>query len=161
MDFEQWFKERTSGFERLLIRGAIILLIMLLISQALLTIPEMRQVLNLVDRLEGEPFVPVDTAISLSGDSAHYLELTLRGEATGVLEVLINGISVDSFSKNRSVVVRVSEGDLVEIDGDVPDEALAVVVSAISAEVMLPKHGREIHFFGRPETVGRVVISGN
>lgn len=161
MDFEQWFKERTSGFERLLIRGAITLLIMLLISQALLTMPEMRQALNLVDRLEGEPYVPVDTAISLSGDSVHYLELTLRGEAAGVLEVLINGVSVDSFSKNKSVVIMVSDGDLVEIDGDIPDEALAVVVSAISADVMLPKYGREVHFFGRPETVGRVVISGN
>ncbi|MBS4030742.1 MAG: hypothetical protein KGZ63_04890 [Clostridiales bacterium] len=165
MDFEQWFKERTSGFERLLIRGAIFLLVLLFLSQALLTVPGVRRTLNLVDRLEGEPYTPVDIgapAISRSaGDVMHYLELTLLGEVKGNVEVFVNGTAVKSFSENTSVVITVSEGDLVEIDGDIPEEELGVVVSAVSDGIQLPQHGRQVHFFGRPETIGWVVIKGD
>jgi hypothetical protein len=165
MDFEQWFKKRTSDFERLLIRGAIFLLVILFLSQALLTVPGIRRTLNMVDRLEGEPYTPADTgapAISRSaGDVKHYLELTLLGEAKGIVEVFVNGTAVKSFSENASVVITVREGDLVEIDGDIPDEDLGIVVSAVSESILLPQHGRQVHFFGRPETVGWVVIKGD
>lgn len=166
MDFEQWFKERTSGFERLLIRGAIFLLVLLFLTQALLTVPVVRRTLNLVDRLEGEPYTPVDAeapAISRpAGDAAmHYMELTLLGKAEGVVEVYVNGTPVKSFAENTSVVITVRDGDLVEIDGDVPEEDLGIVVSAISEGILLPQHGTEVYFFGRPETVSWVVISGD
>ena len=49
MDFERRFKEGTKSFERWLLKGASLLLLLLILTQALLTQPEFRNILSLVD----------------------------------------------------------------------------------------------------------------
>ncbi|MBT9168391.1 MAG: hypothetical protein DDT19_01736 [Syntrophomonadaceae bacterium] len=62
MDFEQWFKERTSRFERFLLVTVGAMLVVLLVSQALLTQPVFRQIFSLVERLEGNAYGSTEQA---------------------------------------------------------------------------------------------------
>ncbi len=50
------FSRRTARLERLLIKATLFFLVMLLVCQALLTIPAVRRLLSAVERLEGVPF---------------------------------------------------------------------------------------------------------
>jgi len=50
------FCRRTGRLERLLMTGTVFLLLFLLVCQALMTIPVVRRLLSLVERLEGVPF---------------------------------------------------------------------------------------------------------
>jgi hypothetical protein len=163
MDFERWFRERTSRFERLLLVSAVSLLALLVVSQALLTQPRIRQMLSLVDRLEGTPYEPEQPTGALPQPSteSHSLELeVLSGDARG-LDIRVNGEVVTTFGQGGSVVLTVRDGDFVEIDGDLPREEVQIRVTEISEGMIFPARGQIVTYFGRPESVSWVVIGGN
>lgn len=163
MDFEQWFRERTRGFEVFLIRAVLLFLVLLLAAQLVQTIPGVRNFISLVDRREGRPYVPPATETAapapVSGEE-HYLVLKIdSGQVDTLVEVLVNGRSVTDFSREKTVTVFVREGDVVDIDGDLPAREVEVVVSAVSGGVIRPESGRRIVFNGIMETVGQVVAT--
>jgi hypothetical protein len=165
VEIERWFRERTQGFEKLLIRGALCFFALLLVSQALMSFPSVRRTLNIVDRLEGEPFLPAgkdgaSPARPVYEREGEFLELALsRGNIDGVLEVLVNGETVSVFSQSSTVTVPVRDGDVVEIDGDLPEQEIEVMVRAVSDHVSSPVAGKKILFFGTAEAVGWVTLA--
>jgi hypothetical protein len=165
MDFERWFKERTSRFERILMVSAISLLALLFVTQALLTQPAVRQILSLVDRLEGTPYDPVipdqpTGARPGANDAPQSLELRVVGGDGSELEVRVNGEVVTTFGDNPSVVLTVRDGDFVEIDSETVGEEVKIEVTEISEGVLYPARGKLVTYFGRSESVGWVVVEG-
>ncbi|MCR3923272.1 MAG: hypothetical protein NUK65_12285, partial [Firmicutes bacterium] len=57
-----------------------------------------------------------------------------------------------------SVLIPVHDGDQVEIDGAVPQENVVIAVTSVSEGIIAPAAGKEIIFFGQPETVSFVSI---
>jgi len=166
LEFEKWFRDRTRRFEVFLVRAALFCLFLLLTAQLVLTIPAARNFVSLVDRWEGRPYSP-PAETSGPGPAAQeegeqYLVLKIDSiTADTLVEVLVNGHSVIDFSRERTVRVPVREGDLVEIDGDMPDRAIEVAVSAVSEGLAFPESGRIVTFNGILETVGQVVARHN
>ncbi|EEG78248.1 hypothetical protein [Dethiobacter alkaliphilus] len=168
MDFERWFNERTSRFERLLIKSAAVLLFVLLVSQALLINPQVRSRLSLVERLEG---VPYEQEVEQEQETSarppvqaetFYLELSVINEIdASLLSVYVNGEKAATFGNDGTAKVEVHDGDLVEVDGDHSIYDIEVVVSAISDGVVSPEEGQVVTYFGRPETISWVVVQGN
>jgi hypothetical protein len=157
MDFERWFKEGTSRFERVLIHTAALLLIMVIVSQTLLTQPAVRRMFSLVDRLEGEPYTP-----AMGMEDELYVELSIINSVEGDgVSVRVNGQAVAAFGNSKTVMVSVNEGDHVEIDGDVPAQVVEIKVSAVSEKLVSPQEGKVITFFGRPETVSWIIVERN
>ncbi|MCR3923271.1 MAG: DUF5359 family protein, partial [Firmicutes bacterium] len=103
MDFERWFRERTSRFERIIIKFVVVLLLLLLVTQALLTKPNFRAMLSLVDRFEGTPVTkqePDQPAISrpVVDDQERYLKLSIMNEVDGQgIKIFVNGEAVAAF----------------------------------------------------------------
>ncbi|MDW7651673.1 MAG: hypothetical protein SCK29_08395 [Bacillota bacterium] len=167
MDFERWFKEGTSRFERFLIFSATVFLVLLIVSQALLTQPGVRKMLSLVDSLEGEPYQPVEveqpTAArpQISGE-VQYLELSVGDDtdASGIL-VSVNGKAVAAFGSQKTVKVPVQNGDHVGIDGDMPQDVVEITVTAVSEQMLSPQQGQTIIYSGTPETVSWVDVEIN
>lgn len=160
MDFERWFRERTSGFEKLLVRGAVLLLLLLLFSQVLLAQPSVRRILSLADRLEGEPvsandeeaFTSVVTRPRVT--ETGYLELrVISGAPADDLEVVVNGERAATFAGSATVRIAVHDGDAVELDGGMPREEVVVEVTEVSDGIVSPVAGKKVTYFGRPETV--------
>lgn len=164
MDFERWFKDKTSRFERLLMYSAVLCLVLLFVSQIALTQPGLRRVLSLTDRLEGEPYLAVEPkqpAVTRPGavKDAQYVELTIvSGGEIGDVRVLVNSEAVAVFGSEKTVMIQVHDGDVVEIDGDQVQDVMEVEVSAVSAGVVSPQQGKKVMYFGRPETVSWVIL---
>jgi hypothetical protein len=163
MDFERWFKERTSRFERFLLYTAVSSLALLLLSQTLLTQPRIRQFLSLVERLEGTPYEPnrQTGALYPVNNDPHSLELRVRSGDARELEVRVNGEVVTTFGDSDSVILVVRDGDFVEIDGELPREEVEIEVTEISEGVLYPARGQTVTFFGRPESVSWIVVGGH
>lgn len=163
MSFERWFKERTSRFERILLTSALGLLALLLLTQALLTQPGFRQMLSLVDRLEGEPYEPPSlqqpaSAPAPANTEPFYLTLdVISGDGDG-LQVRVNGETAAVFGQSGSVVVEVRDGDDVEVYGDDAAQMAEIRVTEVSEGMIAPARGKTVTYFGRPETVSWVVV---
>jgi hypothetical protein len=160
VDFERWFRERTGGFEKLLLRGAVLLLLLLLFSQVLLAQPSVRRILSLAERLEGEPVAedrenastPVVTRPPVT--ETGYLELrVIKGAPAEDLKILVNGETVATFANSTTVRIDVHDGDAVELDGGMPEEEVVVEVTEVSAGIVSPAAGKRVTYFGRPETI--------
>ena len=164
MDFERWFQDRTSRFERFILKCVGVLLFLLLLTQALLTKPDFRSLLSLVDRFEGKPVTETEReqpAISrpAAAEQECYLKLSILNEADGSgIEVLVNGVAVTAFGSSKSVLVPVRDGDQVEVDGEVPAEDVVIAVTSVSEGIISPREGKKITFFGQPETVSFVKV---
>ncbi|NLM52600.1 MAG: hypothetical protein GX197_07245 [Firmicutes bacterium] len=165
MDFEHRFKERTKNFERWLFRGAALLLLLLILTQALLTQPEIRKILSLVDRLEGTPVAgnePADASTETLApvEREGYVELSIV-EAKDLTEinVQVNGKTVATLGKNSTTVrIPVRDGDAVEIDGQIPEKNVQVAVTAVSEGIIKPQAGKEVTFYGVPEVISYVTM---
>jgi len=162
VNFEQWFKERTSRFERFLLLSVGAMLVLLLVSQALLTQPVFRQIFSLVERLEGKaylPAMPSDSPAVTSKTDVKTHQLTLEvvsGDASG-LQVRVNGKTAAVFSQSGSVIVEVQDGDDLEVYGTDVGQIVEIKVTEVSAGLISPKRGKTVTFFGRPETISWVV----
>ncbi|MBT9139752.1 MAG: hypothetical protein DDT30_00324 [Dehalococcoidia bacterium] len=162
MDFEQWFKERTSRFERFLLVTVGAMLVVLLVSQALLTQPVFRQIFSLVERLEGNAYTPAapskPPAISTQLDRK-LRQLTLQvvsGDASG-LQIRVNGKTAAVFSQSGSVMVEVQNGDDLEVYGTEVSQIAEIKVTEVSEGLISPARGKTVTYFGRPETTSWVV----
>ncbi|MBS3899027.1 MAG: hypothetical protein KGZ54_09970 [Dethiobacter sp.] len=159
MNFEQWFKERTSRFERLLLVSVGAMLVVLLVSQALLTQPVFRQIFSLVERLEGNAYTPA-APIKLPAVPAqlsHQLILkVISGDASG-LQVRVNGKTAAVFSQSGSVMLEVQDGDDLEVYGTDVSQIVEIKVTEVSAGLISPARGKTVTYFGRPETISWVV----
>ncbi|NLM45632.1 MAG: hypothetical protein GX200_02355 [Firmicutes bacterium] len=160
MDFERWFRERTSGFEKMLVRGAVLLLLLLLFAQVLLARPSFRRILSLADRLEGEPVATGDEEASTSVvtrppvTETGYLELrVVSGAPAEDLKILVNGEAVATFAGKDTVRIDVHDGDAVELDGGMPEKEVVVEVTEVSVGIVSPAAGKRVTYFGRPETI--------
>ena len=165
MDFERRFKEGTKSFERWLLKGAALLLLLLILTQALLTQPEFRNILSLVDRLEGTP-VAENEPTAVSGDNAEavvregYVELSIiDAKDLTEIQVQVNGDTVATLGKAATTVrIPVREGDAVEIDGQVPEQNIQVAVTAVSEGILYPQAGKEVTFYGVPEIISYITM---
>ncbi|HZK25383.1 MAG TPA: hypothetical protein VFC74_08345 [Oscillospiraceae bacterium] len=164
MDFGRWFQERTSRFERFMLKCVGVMLFLLLLTQALLTRPDFRSILSLVDRFEGTPVTqqePDQPAISrpVVDNEQRYLRLSIINDADGTgIKVLVNGETVTAFADGSSVLVAVHDGDQVEVDSKVPTEDVVIAVTSVSEGIIAPIEGKQITFFGQPETVSFVSV---
>jgi hypothetical protein len=160
VEFEQWFREKSRWFEKILLRAVVLFLVLLVAAQLLQTIPEARRVLSLVDRLEGVPYqAPEEPAFSRTpvAPDGHYLVLKVNDKPeNSLLQVLVNGQAVADFNETSTVTVSVRDGDMVELDGDLPEQEINVLISAVSSDIVSPVSGKEIRFFGLTEIVGWV-----
>lgn len=164
MDFGRWFQERTSRFERFILKCVGVMLFLVLLTQALLTQPDFRSMLSLVDRYEGTPVTkqePDQAVISRPDidDAERYLRLSIINGAAGTgIEVLVNGETVTAFGDNSSVLIPVHDGDQVEVDGKLPAEDVVIAVTSVSEGIISPLEGKQITFFGQPETISFVSV---
>ncbi len=160
MNFEQWFRERTSRFEVFLIRAALFFLVLLLLSQLVQTIPRARELLCLVERREGRPYAPETAktpALAPVPGGEHYLVLKINGgKVETLVEVLVDGRPVARFNPERAVRIPVRDGELVEIDGELPESEIEVEVSAVSKGIVWPERGRKVVFNGILTALGQV-----
>jgi hypothetical protein len=164
VEFERWFREKSRLFELLLLRAVVLFLCLLLAAQVLQAIPQTRKVLSLVDRLEGVPYVPPGEEVgvrSKTGGEEHYLVLQATRTEGSLLEVLVNKQPVANFNDTHIVTVKVKQGDLVEIDGDLPSQEIAVVVSSVSSDLISPVRGKTVVFNGVLEVVGTVGMAAD
>ena len=163
MDFERWFKERTSRFERFLLISVGVMLAVLLVSQALLTQPAFRQIFSLVERLEGKAYAPVvpeqPSAIPLQvNGKPHQLTLqVVAGDGSG-LQVRVNGETAAVFTQSGSVVIEVQDGDDLEVYGTDSRQIVEIKVTEVSRGIISPVRGKTVTYFGRPETISWVVV---
>lgn len=159
MNFEQWFKERTSRFERLLLVSVGAMLVVLLVSQALLTQPVFRQIFSLVERLEGNAYTPAAPSKlpAVPAQLSHQLILkVISGDASG-LQVRVNGKTAAVFSQSGSVMLEVQDGDDLEVYGTDVSQIVEIKVTEVSAGLISPARGKTVTYFGRPETISWVV----
>ncbi|HHU30662.1 MAG: hypothetical protein QM368_06170 [Bacillota bacterium] len=161
MNFGHWFLQRTSRLESWLITVSIMLIIVLAAVQVLLTRPSIRQFLSPVGKLEGAPVAettePAVTRPVIVKQG--YVELSIiSGAAIDDLKVFVNGEEAGAFAGKRSLVVPVYDGDLLEIDGELPEENVVITVTAVSDDIAVPKKGKKVVYFGRPETVSYVSL---
>jgi len=163
MDFERWFKARTSRFERFLLVSVGVMLAVLFVSQALLTQPAFRQIFSLVERLEGKAYAPaardLPPAVPLQvNGKSHQLTLqVVAGDGSG-LQVRVNGETAAVFSQSGSVVVEVQDGDDLEVYGTDISQIVEIKVTEVSAGMISPMRGKTVTYFGRPETISWVVV---
>ncbi|NLZ93857.1 MAG: hypothetical protein GX922_07585 [Firmicutes bacterium] len=164
MKFERWFRERTSRFERLLIKGVGLMLFILFVAQALLTQPNFRLLLSLVDKHEGTAISEEESgqpAISrpVIDDQERFVRLSIINDVDGEgIDVLVNGEVVATFGSSESVLIPVHDGDQVEVDGEIPAEDVIIAVTSVSEGILSPVEGKQITYFGQPETVSFITI---
>lgn len=158
-DFEKWFFKATRRFERGLLKLGAALLLLLFISQYLLSHESLQGFLNYMVRLEGprveEVFAP-DTGTAV--EQQLELELALEGDPgeRGVA-VLINQEERALFTGPR-VYLEVREGDMIEIDSREPVEPVTVRVVRASPLLKTPLVGQSVTTFGTSEILGWVTL---
>lgn len=126
---ERQEKAGADRFERFLVRACLAFFIILVFAQAALTNPVVRLYL-FHDYLEGEPLGSEKTLYT-----ACKMELSLidRNYCSD-LKILVNGDERDSF-KERSVMLNVKEGDIVELYGSNLSGTARVGVTAASEKI--------------------------
>lgn len=146
--------ERVEGF---LLRLAVLGLLLLVVSQALLGNDSMRALLSYVDQLEGvvyDPATPVTGeapgASFLSPGSIDVLTVSValvnRPRAPGVL-LRVNGVSAADFAEPH-ITLEVRPGDRLEIDGRALDELLVFRIVDASPALVMPQEGMELRVEG-------------
>lgn len=107
-------ERRGNGIsmERLLFLSFVVTFVLLVIVQAALTSPAVRETLSISDELEG---VPLGVEEFLYNEGKLGLEL-VNEENNQELKVLVNGDEVEVFS-SKYIDIAVKDGDVVEIDG--------------------------------------------
>ena len=141
MNFGHWFLQRTSRLESWLITVSIMLIIVLAAVQVLLTRPSIRQFLSPVGKLEGAPVAettePAVTRPVIVKQG--YVELSIiSGAAIDDLKVLLTGRG-GCLCREKSLVVPVYDGDLLEIDEELPEENVVIPLPQYPMILQYPK----------------------
>jgi hypothetical protein len=112
--YEERFLILSSKLERMLFRVAMVGFAGIVISQIVLSVPEIRSVLSAADRLEGQQISSDKTD---SGTSTAEKEITIRSLTDKPITawVKINGVPVAQILPN-GVRIKVKKNEIVEID---------------------------------------------
>lgn len=163
------FKSWAQRVEKALLRLTIGACVLLVIAQAFLTNDDARRLMSYVDRLEGTSLTaafdkgPTSQAaasrarqpvVPLAGAPTVTLRLVGRRSAR-LAVVLVDGRPAAAFTAGE-VVVKVDDGDLIEIDGADYREELRVTVSAVDGGVIEPAPGTTVTTKRSIAIVGRV-----
>ncbi len=155
--FEKWFSKATQRFEKAILKLGVIMLLLLFTSQFLMTNDTIRRIINPVERLEGEPieqvFLPEYTDIQ----EGIQIELELEGQSQSLVKVLVNQEEITAFTRQR-VVLDVSEGDMIEIDGQEVKDPVTVRIVQVHGPLKTPLVGHYVTTFGTNELLGWVTL---
>lgn len=167
-DFDKWFRRFARRVEKALFNLILCLLLLLFISQAIMTNPSIRHYLSTIERLEGLPIMhkiqgndTMEVGISSSSpeNKQKYhlvLEVSYPGGKQLPLDILINGNPQHSPA-GKYAVLSVEAGDLLEIKGDVVGKE-PVVLKVLAADgLQSPAVGKTIETFGDTDLIGWVV----
>lgn len=115
--YEDRFLAVSTKLERLLFRGAMLGFGGILVSQLILSWPDIRETLSPTDRLEGQKISETDQAQAAVNVTA--AELTIRPVSaqagSGEAWVKLNGTPVSKMGES-GVVLKVKSGDKIEVD---------------------------------------------
>ncbi len=158
MNFEKWFAGLTGKMEYLLFKLAIFFLLLLIVSQIVMTNENIRTFLSAVDRREGTSYdqqgeKPAFSYADRSEEDYSLVLATENEEPVSQLKVLINTEKVCSFD-NSEAEIKVSPGDMIEIDGKKYDYPVKVYVKEASPEIMPALSGVRVVTNGTVELLG-------
>lgn len=164
-----WRKIRYG--EDLLLRLSVLLIGVLVISQALLFKDNVRPYLSRVDRFEGvqisfqmPQYASVPLKISESTETGRLQSLRnskvliirmIRPVSDGNIFVTVNGKVMDDFRKGE-VKLSVYEGDYVEIDAGMQKETAQFIVNIPSNSLSSPIDGLALESKGGIIPIGKV-----
>jgi len=159
------FIKFADVFERYLIRFIIANLVILIAFQIILTQENLRIRISRADVIETAGEIAgtkeVSGGVLEKGEiQPEYLTLELDYHiALPKLKILVNGMNVADFS-SKQVVLRVKNGDLIEIDGTYYPYTVGVKVISNSPLIVSPKVGDKIFVNGSIESLGKINIQG-
>jgi len=163
MKFERWFAGLTEKLEHFLFKLALCFLLLLIVSQIVMTNENIRTFLSAVDQIEGISYnqygqeeKPAFTY--LDRDEEQY-SLVLAAETkypVTQLKVLINTEKAYSFD-NSKAEIKVSPGDMIEIDGKKYDYPIKVHVKEASSEIKPALSKAQVVTNGTVELLGWVI----
>ncbi|NPV26297.1 MAG: hypothetical protein HPY81_02325 [Firmicutes bacterium] len=153
---EERFLSWADRIERFLLRFVIIGLVVLVVTQSLLTSDPLRFYLSFAERMEGRSLDLDNAYVFKDVDDANQpgSEMSLSGRPsvpTGTLTVsllnysslqkavlLRNGEPIGDF-RDKHLTVRVHAGDVLEVDGSYYNYPLALEITAASENIVSPK----------------------
>ncbi|MFC4768885.1 hypothetical protein [Effusibacillus consociatus] len=161
--YEERFLAVSTKLERLFFRVAMLGFAGIVISQFVLSVPELRQVLSVTDGMEGQK-------ISQDGDSQASMSVTaheiiirpVKGQS-GPIEawVKINGIPIVRIGESETAI-KVKHGDRIEIDTSSKNGIYQFEIDHNDPSVTSPTPGTVVESSeGHAAVVEQVLISSN
>lgn len=143
MKFERWFARYTDKFDLFLFRVALGLLVLLIVTQVVMSNENVRYFLSVVDQREGtsmngndldRPVLsPTD---QIRSDEEFFLLLTAEAEVPlKDLKVIVDNERVYYFQDNKANIM-VHRGNMIEIDGRNYDYPIKVTVGEASQDII-------------------------
>ncbi len=162
MSFERWFTRTTRKFEYILFKAALGMLILLIITQVVMTNERMRSFMSVVDQMEGIPLEQYEeeqAALSYSGIGEEELYLVLEAQTDEIipdLKILINNRDTYNFEDYQAKII-VNAGDMIEIDGQSHDFPITVFIKEASEEITPALAKAKVVTNGTIELLGWVI----
>lgn len=164
MKFERWFARVTDKFDFFLFRAALGLLVLLIVTQVIMSNENVRYFLSVVDQREGasledydvdRPVVsPTDQTRS---DEEYFLLLAAEAEVLlPELKVIVDNEVVCNFQDNQAKI-RVDKGNMIEIDGSSYDFPIRIMVREASQDIIPALSQAFVTTYGTIELLGWVI----
>lgn len=161
MSFERWFTRTTQKFEYFLFRIALGMLILLIITQVVMTNERIRSYMSAVDQMEGIPVEQYEKNQAALSYPRRVEDLYLVLEAQtdeniSDLKIIINNQEIYEF-EDYHAKIKVDIGDMIEIDGQSHDFPITVSVKEASEEIVPALAEAEVITNGTIELLGWVI----
>lgn len=156
MNFLQnWFRRWAHRFDRWLFGLTLVLLLLLVLSQLLLTNEQLRYYMNRVDFNEGVPYHwPEEASTYLNSEAAagsYWVELVLHGGES--MELLRNGEPAGLIVP-AGTMIHVDPGDMLVVRGTAKGSAPLVVEVIATGGLLYPQAGTKIETYGDYDLIG-------
>ncbi len=162
MDFDRWLQRFVNRMEKILFRGALLLIVFLFIVQALMTEKNMRLFFSATEQLEGKPLAEdAQQAFgrSIAGEKKYFLviEAVYPPGNDQNLAILQNG-QFSAELAGEPLSLAVAPGDMLEIGGTIAGGSPAVVrITEVGGKLSQPLPGHEIVTFGERELLAWII----
>jgi len=175
-DFEKRFDRFAGRLEKFLIKTVLIGMALLIVVQIALTNDSARVFLNYIDRLEGSDYwvpelvyntkesvptiaeIPVNVKEKQLPKKKGFISIKMHDFASlDFVKIIINDDTVTRFSQNP-VMLEVSDGDLIKIDGSAYQMPIKYEVVKVSEKVVAPQVGLTVKTNGNIAEVNCVLI---
>lgn len=162
MDFDRWLQRFVSRIEKILFRGALLIIVFLFVAQALMTEKNVRLYFSATERLEGEPLegnVQQAFGRSVVEENKYFLliETVYPPGNDQTLVILQNG-KVSCELTNEPQRLAVAPGDMLEVVGTIAGGAPALVrIEEVEGNLSQPLPGYEIVTFGDRELLAWII----